>query len=82
MTTETAPFRSIAAGSQPANNTPSYGSTHLRHPTKPLLRIPQTVTETTGPNFSLTRFPVMADLSATNGKQAQGERIIVAARGG
>ena len=55
MTTETAPFRPVAAGSQPANDTPSYGSTHLRHPTQPLLRIPQTVTETTGPQLHAQR---------------------------
>ncbi|HEY4174959.1 MAG TPA: hypothetical protein VGM42_18160, partial [Rhodopila sp.] len=72
MTTETAPFRPIVADSQPANDTPSYGSTHLRHPTQPLLRIPQTVTETTGPQFSPAQFAPMADLSVTNGKQAQG----------
>ena len=80
MTPETAPFRSTAPGSQPANDTPSYGSTHLRHPTQPLLRIPQTVTETTGPRFTPDHFTAMPDLSVTNGKQAQGERIIVRGR--
>jgi protocatechuate 3,4-dioxygenase beta subunit len=80
MTTETAPFRPIAANSQPPNNTPSYGSTRLRHPKQPALRIPQTVTETTGPRFSPVQFPPMADLSVINGKQAQGERIIVRGR--
>jgi protocatechuate 3,4-dioxygenase beta subunit len=80
MTTETVPFRPIAANSQPANDTPSYGSTHLRHPTQPLLRIPQTVTETTGPQFPPARFTPMADLSILNGKPALGERIIVRGR--
>ena len=56
MTTEATPFRPIVVGSQPANDTPSYGSTHLRHPTQPPLRIPQTVTETTGPHFAAARF--------------------------
>jgi protocatechuate 3,4-dioxygenase beta subunit len=78
--TQIAPFRSIVAGSQPANDTPSYGSTHLRHPKQPLLRIPQTVTETTGPGFSAARFSTLADLSVLNGKQALGERIIVRGR--
>ncbi len=59
MTTEATPFRPIVAGSQPANDTPSYGSTHLRHPTQPPLRIPQTVTETTGPRFSAAQFAAM-----------------------
>lgn len=80
MTTETAPFRPIAADSQPANDTPSYCSTHLRHPTRPALRIPQTVTETMGPRFTPAQFAAMADLSVTNGEQARGERIIVRGR--
>jgi protocatechuate 3,4-dioxygenase beta subunit len=73
-------FSPIVADSQPAYDTPSYGSTHLRHPKLPLLRIPQTVTETTGPRFSPTQFSPMADLSVTGGKQAVGERIIVRGR--
>ena len=80
MTTETAPFRPIMANSQPANDTPSYGSTQLRHPTRVPLRIPQTITETTGPRFTPARFGAMPDLSVTNGRQAQGERIIVRGR--
>jgi protocatechuate 3,4-dioxygenase beta subunit len=80
MTTETAPFRTIEAATQPAYDTPSYGSTHLRHPKQPILRIPQTVTETTGPRFSQAYFPPMGDLSVVGGKQAQGERIIVRGR--
>ncbi|HEY4041488.1 MAG TPA: protocatechuate 3,4-dioxygenase subunit beta [Rhodopila sp.] len=75
-----APFRPVVANSQPSNDTPSYGSTRLRHPTHPPLRIPQTLTETTGPCFAAARFGVMADLSVTNGKQAVGERIIVRGR--
>jgi protocatechuate 3,4-dioxygenase beta subunit len=80
MTAETAPFRPITANTQPAYDTPSYGSTHLRHPKQPILRIPSTVTETTGPQFAPSRFPPMADLSVRDGKQAQGERIIVRGR--
>jgi protocatechuate 3,4-dioxygenase, beta subunit len=80
MTTEIEPYRPFAAGSQPANDTPSYGSTHMRHPTQPLLRIPQTATETSGPRFAAAQFPAMPDLSLTDGKQAQGERIIVRGR--
>ncbi|HVY16490.1 MAG TPA: protocatechuate 3,4-dioxygenase subunit beta [Rhodopila sp.] len=77
---ETAPFRPLTADTQPANDTPSYGSTRLRHPNRPPLRIPQTVTETTGPRFDAARFPAMADLSVRNGCQALGERIIVRGR--
>jgi protocatechuate 3,4-dioxygenase beta subunit len=78
--TDTAPFRPLTDRTQPSNDTPSYGSTHLRHPQRPALRIPQTITETTGPIFAASRFPAMADLSVRKGKQAQGERIIVRGR--
>ncbi len=77
MTTETAPFRAVALGSQPPNDTPAYGSTHLRHPTQPLLRIPQTVTETTGPRFVASRIGSTPDLSIVDGRAAVGERIVV-----
>ena len=77
---ETAAFRPVVANSQPANDTPAYGSTHLRHPKQTLLRIPQTVTETTGPRFDAARFQALTNLSVTNGKQALGERIIVRGR--
>jgi protocatechuate 3,4-dioxygenase beta subunit len=80
MTTDTAPFRPTAAGSQPPNDTPSYGSTRLRHPKQPPLRIPQSVTETTGPHFAASRFAPIADLSMVTGKPAIGERIIVRGR--
>jgi protocatechuate 3,4-dioxygenase, beta subunit len=75
-----APYRPVAAGSQPANDTPSYGSTHLRHPKQSLLRIPSTVTESTGPHFDAAHFQALPDLSVVNGKQALGERIIVRGR--
>ena len=78
--TENAPFRPLATGTQPHNDTPSYGSTRLRHPKRAALRIPQTVTEITGPQFDAARFGAMADLSVRDGKQAQGERIIVRGR--
>lgn len=75
--TETTPFRPIVPDTQPANDTPSYGSAHLRHPTRPPLRIPQTITETTGPPFLASRFDLMTDLSMLDGKAALGERIVV-----
>ncbi len=78
--TESASFGPIAADSQPANDTPAYGSTHLRHPQRPALRIPHTVTEMTGPIFAASRFAPMSDLSMINGQSAQGERIIVRGR--
>ena len=73
-------FRPTAPGSQPENDTPTYGSTRLRHPTRPLIAFPHTITEATGPAFSPRHFPALADLTLMDGKAAQGERIIVRGR--
>jgi protocatechuate 3,4-dioxygenase beta subunit len=72
------PFRPYAPGTQPDNNTPSYRSTEFRHPTRPLVKIPQTVTERTGPGFSPDKFPPTDNIAVNAGREAQGERIIVA----
>jgi protocatechuate 3,4-dioxygenase beta subunit len=70
-------FRPYAPGSQPDNDTPSYRSTEFRHPTRPLLKIPQTITELSGPQFSESHFPPTDNVAVNNGKEALGERIIV-----
>ena len=72
------PFRPPVAGTQPAYDTPSYGSTHKRHPTMRPIRIPHTLTETTGPRFAPHRYPAAIDLSVQHGHEAMGQRIIVA----
>ncbi len=72
------PFRPVGAGTNPANDTPAYRSTALRHPAARLVKIPQTITEISGPRFSPVHFPPMSDLSTLNGRAALGERIIVA----
>ena len=74
------PFRPAAPGSQPDNDSPAYGSTRLRHPLQPLMRMVHTVTEVTGPQFPAARFPPMADISRVDGQSAMGERIIVRGR--
>ena len=74
------PFRPYAPGTQPPYDAPDYGSTHKRHPQEDLVRLPHTVTETTGPRFSAAQFLPIADLSVVNGKSALGERIIVHGR--
>jgi protocatechuate 3,4-dioxygenase beta subunit len=78
--TDPAPFRPIAQGTQPPDDFPAYGSTEARHPLQERLRIPHTLTETTGPRFAPSRFPAMADMSVQDGQAAQGERIIVRGR--
>jgi protocatechuate 3,4-dioxygenase beta subunit len=59
-----------------------YGSTGLRAPVEPLVRIPPTLTETTGPGGCWDRLtgPAAADLTAQHGGMPQGQRIIVAGR--
>jgi protocatechuate 3,4-dioxygenase beta subunit len=71
------PFRPYVAGTQPAYDAPSYGSTHRRHPKQNLIAVPHTVTELSGPRFSPSRFPPCIDLSKVDGHEAMGERIIV-----
>ncbi|MGH7212565.1 MAG: hypothetical protein ACREF1_14025, partial [Acetobacteraceae bacterium] len=71
------PFRAPVPGTQPNNNAPEYGSTHKRHPKQAPIAIPHTLTEITGPCFSPAHYPLLADLSVTDGHAAMGERIIV-----
>jgi protocatechuate 3,4-dioxygenase beta subunit len=71
------PYRPYAPGSQPDNDTPEYRSTVLRHPIQPLLKIPQTITELSGPVFAATQFPAVENMALNKGKEALGERIIV-----
>jgi len=74
------PFRAYQPGTQPPYDAPAYGSTHKRHPQESLVRLPHTITETTGPRFNPAHFPSIADLSVVDGKAALGERIIVHGR--
>jgi protocatechuate 3,4-dioxygenase, beta subunit len=71
------PFRPYAPGTQPLNNCPAYRSTGLRHPTQKLLKIPQTLTERAGPQFSPAQFPSTENIAVLHGQEALGERIIV-----
>ncbi|MBN9510014.1 MAG: protocatechuate 3,4-dioxygenase subunit beta [Alphaproteobacteria bacterium] len=75
-----ATFPPFAPGTQPDNDWAAYGSTHRRHPQQPALRIPQTVTETTGPRFTSAQLPAIIDLATEGGREAMGERIIVRGR--
>jgi len=80
MSLEEMPFRAYESGTQPHNDTPAYRSTILRHPAKGLVKIPQTVTELTGPRFAPGKFPATDNIAVNKGKEALGERIIVAGR--
>ena len=74
------PFRPFMPGTQPPNNSPSYRSTATRHPSQKLIRVPHTVTETTGPRFTPAQYPPITDISIVDGHTAMGERIIVGGR--
>jgi protocatechuate 3,4-dioxygenase beta subunit len=71
------PFRAYAPSTQPDNHSPAYRSTGSRHPTKKLLKIPQTITELSGPQFSVQHFPPTENIAVNGGHEALGERIIV-----
>ena len=74
------PFRPFVPDTQPPLDAPAYGSTHLRHPKRPLRRLPQTISETTGPRSTPALFPEIGDLTKQAAGAPLGERIIVAGR--
>jgi len=66
---------------QPPSLHPSYASTVARSPRQPPVRIPQTLTETTGPaDWGRLMGAAMADLTAWHAGAPLGQRIIVAGR--
>ena len=69
-------------GSSPSSLFPDYRSTVLRSPHEPLLRIPQTLTEVTGPSGVWDRLmgPAAADLTIQHKGAPQGQRIILSGR--
>ena len=67
---------------QPPSLFAPYKSTALRSPSQPLVRIPQTLTETTGPagNWSELMGPAMTDLTRQHAGEPMGQRIVVSGR--
>ncbi len=74
------PYRRPEVSTQPPYDAPAYGSTHKRHPKQVPLRVPHTVTETSAPRFTPAWYAPHDDLTRVDGKEAVGERIIVAGR--
>ncbi len=65
----------------PALDSPDYRSTALRHPQQPLVLLPHTDTETTGPALGdLRHGPLDADLTRQHAGEPIGERITVSGR--
>src|SRR5438445_10109116 len=68
-------------GTQPRHLHPPYASSIKRAPSKPLVRIPHTLTEVTGPLFGKEAVDVKAfDLTRQHSGEPLGERIIVSGR--
>jgi protocatechuate 3,4-dioxygenase beta subunit len=71
----------IPAGTHPPADSPGYRSTALRHPTEPLVVIPQTLSELTGPAYPYGYLgPLDNDLTRQHAGEPIGERIIVEGR--
>jgi protocatechuate 3,4-dioxygenase beta subunit len=80
--TDVIPYNREDAGAPPSLF-PDYRSTVLRSPRQPLVRIPATLTETTGPTDAWERLmvgPAAIDLTAQHKGVPQGQRIIVSGR--
>ncbi len=69
-------------GSQPPLHFPAYKSTALRHPKQPLVYLPHTITEITGPQLGGERTVGEhdQDLTAQHAGMPIGERIVVSGR--
>jgi protocatechuate 3,4-dioxygenase beta subunit len=72
------PYRRPTPGHFPSNDSPSYRATALRHPRQPLVLIPQTLSEITGPVHGYGPIgPMDHDLTRQHQGEPLGERIII-----
>ena len=75
------PYRRPEAGSQPSLLHPAYRATALRAPRQPLILLPHTLSEVTGPVFGEGDVqPEDGDLTRQHASEPLGERIIVTGR--
>ena len=75
------PYRRDEPGEQPEHLYPGYESTRLRAPKRPLVILPHTLTEVTGPVYGHERIgPVDDDLTVQHYGEPLGERIVVHGR--
>jgi protocatechuate 3,4-dioxygenase beta subunit len=73
-------YKPVPPGVHPPED-PAYRSTLLRHPLEPLVAIPQTLSEITGPVYPYDAIgPVDIDLTQQHTASPLGERIIVEGR--
>jgi protocatechuate 3,4-dioxygenase beta subunit len=75
------PRRPNIDGAHPNPDSPEYRSTALRHPKQPLVIIPQTLSELSGPVYGHEAVgPLDHDLTAQHGAAPAGQRIVVSGR--
>src|SRR5580698_361620 len=75
------PFRRTEPGTQPDYLYPAYRATRLRAPSQPLIFLPHTLSEVTGPVFGRSEIhPHDQDLTLQHKGEPLGERIIVRGR--
>ncbi len=81
MNSTTMNHRRTPYGVHPPNDCPGYASTALRHPKEPLVIVPQTLSELTGPVYPYGRMrPADNDLTRQHAGDPLGERTIVEGR--
>jgi protocatechuate 3,4-dioxygenase beta subunit len=74
-------YRRPAPGTQPDHLHPAYASSIKRAPSKPLVYLPHTLSEVTGPIFEASAVDLKAcDLTRHGSGEPLGERIIVSGR--
>ena len=74
-------FEARARDAHPPLNSPAYRSSDKRHPTRPLIVVPATETELTGPAYGHESVTALdADLTRQFAGEPLGERIIVTGR--
>jgi protocatechuate 3,4-dioxygenase, beta subunit len=79
--TTLASYRRPSSGVHPPLDYPDYRATAWRHPKQPLVIVPQTLSEITGPVYGYDRLgPLDHDLTRQHSGEALGERIIVTGR--
>jgi protocatechuate 3,4-dioxygenase beta subunit len=76
-----AAYRRAAPGTQPLYLHPPYASSILRAPTQPLVPLPHTISELSGPVFrGSTMKAGRLDLTRQHGRQALGQRIVISGK--
>jgi protocatechuate 3,4-dioxygenase beta subunit len=77
----TLPYYPLLEGVHPPLDSTGYRSTALRHPTEPLIVLPQRLTEVTGPLLGEGRVGELDhDLTRQHAGEPQGQRIVVHGR--